>query len=128
MVESSQPQAAESMSPRQLKEASQGACSSLALCTSVIRVLCQALELTASLVHQVLAAIAGYCCYPLQCDRWCMETHLNSAGGPVPQYQIMIFIFPAFTLSPFSSIAPFQVKSLLTHSLSDSKMIKRSSA
>ena len=45
---------------------------------------------------------------------------------PIPQ--IMIFIFAAFTLSPFSSIASFQVKSLLTHSLGDSVMIIRSSA
>ena len=41
----------------------------------------------------------------------------------------MIFVFPAFTLSPFSSIASFQVKSrLLTHSSSNSAMIIRSSA
>ena len=35
-----------------------GMCSSLAQCTPVIRVLCQALELTAFLVHAVLAAVA----------------------------------------------------------------------
>ena len=35
----------------------QGACSSLALCTSVVRVLCQALEPTAFLVQPVLAAV-----------------------------------------------------------------------
>ena len=41
----------------------------------------------------------------------------------------MIFVFPAFTLSPFFSIASFQVRSLLTcHSSSDSVMIIRSSA
>ena len=34
-----------------------------------------------------------------------------------PEPQIMIFVFPAFTLSPFFSIAFFQVKSLLTHSI-----------
>ena len=22
------------------------------------------------------------CCCPIECHRWCMETHLNSAGGP----------------------------------------------
>ena len=44
---------------------------------------------------------------------------------PIPQ--IMIFVFPAFTLSPFSSIASFQVKSLLTHSLSDSACLKQPS-
>ena len=64
------PLVAESMSPRQPKEATtssfsgplwsaiQGACSSLAPCISIIRVLCQALEPTAFLVHPVLAAIA----------------------------------------------------------------------
>ena len=47
-------------------------------------------------------------------------------SSPVPQ--IMIFAFPAFTLSLFFSIASFQVKSLLTHSSSDSAVITRSSA
>ena len=51
---------------------------------------------------------------------------LCKRSRPVPQ--IMIFVFPAFTLSPFSSIASFQVKSLLTQSLSDSAMITWSSA
>ena len=41
-----------------LWSAIQGACSSLAQCTSVIRVLCQALEPIAFLVHPVLGAIA----------------------------------------------------------------------
>ena len=45
-----------------------------------------------------------------------------------PVLQVMIFVFPAFTFSPFFSIASFQVKSLLTHSSSDSVMITRSSA
>ena len=66
MVESSQPPAAEGMSSGEQKEATtfplwsaiQGACSSLAPCTYVIRVLCQALEPTAFLVHPVLAADA----------------------------------------------------------------------
>ena len=40
----------------------------------------------------------------------------------------MIFVFPAFTLIPFSSIASFQVKSLQTHYSSDSTIITRSSA
>ena len=47
-------------------------------------------------------------------------------SSPVPQ--IIIFVFPAFTLSPFFSIASFHVKSLLTHSSSGSAMITRSSA
>ena len=29
------------------------------------------------------------CCCPLQCDRRCMETRMNSAGGPVPYCAIM---------------------------------------
>ena len=41
-----------------LWSAFQGACSSLALCTSVVRVLCQVLEPTAFLMHPVLAAVA----------------------------------------------------------------------
>ena len=41
-----------------LWSAIQGACSSLAPCTSIVRVLFQALEPTAFLVHSVLAAIA----------------------------------------------------------------------
>ena len=48
-------------------------------------------------------------------------------GRPRPVPQIMIFVFPAFTLSPFSSIASFQVKSLLKF-FDDSAMISRSSA
>ena len=36
----------------------QGTCSSLAQCTSVVRVFCQALKPTAFLVHPMLAAIA----------------------------------------------------------------------
>ena len=69
VVESSQPPAAESMSPSYhlklftsnldlLWSAIQGACSSLAPCTSVVRVFFQALEPTAFLVHLVLATIA----------------------------------------------------------------------
>ena len=41
-----------------LQSAVQGACSSLAPCTSVIRVVCQALQPTAFIVHQVRAAVA----------------------------------------------------------------------
>ena len=72
VIESSQPSAAENMSPRQQEKATisssigwthlwsavQAACSSPALCTSVIRVLCQALDLSAFLVHSVLATVS----------------------------------------------------------------------
>ena len=51
---------------------------------------------------------------------------LCKRSSPIPQ--IMIFVFPAFTLRPFFSIAIFHVKSLLTHSSSESAMITRSSA
>ena len=60
------------------------------------------------------------CCCPLQCDRRRIETRLNSAGGPGPCHRSWS--------SSFSSIASLQVKSLLTHSSSDSAMITRSSA
>ena len=111
-----------------LWSAIQGACSSLALCTSVVRVFFQALEPTAFLVHPVLAAIAEDVLLPTPVRQM---AHGNSPelcrrSSPVPQ--IMIFVFPAFTLSPFFSIASFQVRSLQTHSSSDSAMITRSSA
>ena len=60
------------------------ACSSLASCTSVVRVLCLVLEPTAFLVHPVLAAIAEDAVAAHLCDRRRMETCLNSAGGPGP--------------------------------------------
>ena len=68
------------------------------------------------------------CCCPTSV---CQTAHGNSPelcrrSRLVPQ--IMTFVFPAFTVSPSSSIAFFQVKSLLTHSSSDSAMITRSSA
>ena len=77
----------------------QGACSFLALCTSVIRVLCQALDPIAFLVHPVLAAIAEDS-VPAQSSAtdstWNSSEHCRRSR-PVPQ--IMIFVFPAFTLS-----------------------------
>ena len=41
---------------------------------------------------------------------------------------IVTFVFPAFTLNPFFSMASFHNKSLLTHSSRESAMITRSSA
>ena len=92
----------------------------------VIRVLCQALEPNAFLVHPVFTvfaedAVAAHSsvtnsAWELVCKR----------SRPVPQ--IMIFVFSAFTLSPFSFIASFQFKSFPTHSSSNSAMITRSSA
>ena len=91
------------------------------------QVLFQALEPTAFLVHLVLAAIAE--------DAVAAHSSATAHGNSPelcrrssPILQIMMFVFPAFTLSPFFSIASFQVKSLLTHSSSDSAMITRSSA
>ena len=94
--------------------------------TSSVRVFFQVLEPTALLVHPVLAAIAedAVAAHSSATDgAWKLACRRSS---PVPQ--IIIFVFPAFTLSPFFSIASFHVKSLLTHSSSDSAMITRSSA
>ena len=66
------------------------------------------------------------CCCTLQCHKRCMEMpELCRRSRPMPR--VMSFIFPAFSLSPFSSIASFQVKSLLTLSSSNSAMIAWSS-
>ena len=111
-----------------LWSAFQGACSSLASCTSVIRVLCQESEPTAFGVHPVFAAIAEdvVAAHSSATDgAWKLAWALQEVQ-PVPQ--TMIFVFSAFTLNPFSAIASFQVKSLLTHSSSDSVMITRSLA
>ena len=119
------PQACQSDLDFLLWSAIQGTCSSLAPCTSIVRVLFQALEPTAFLVHPVLAAIAedAVAAHSSATDSaWKLACRRSS---PIPQ--IMIFVFPAFTLSPFFSIASFQVKSLLTHSSSDSAVITRSS-
>ena len=51
---------------------------------------------------------------------------LCKRSRPVPQ--IMTSVFPAFTLNPFFSMASFHIKSLLTHSSSESAMMTRSSA
>ena len=51
---------------------------------------------------------------------------LCKRSRPVPQ--IMTFVFPAFTLNPFFSMASFHIKSLLTHSYRESAMMTRSSA
>ena len=69
------------------------------------------------------------CCCLLLYDGQRMGICMNSARGqglPVPQ--IMTFVFPVFTLNPFFSMASFHIKSLLTHSSSESAMMKRSSA
>ena len=142
VVESSKPLAAESMPPRQQKEAttsslsgstwtplygllSKGLCISVAPCKSVIRVLWQVLEPTAFLMHPVLAAIAEDAVAPVQQMAHGNLSELCRRSRPLPQ--IMVFVFPVFTLSPFSSIASFQVKGLLTHSSNDSAMITMSS-
>ena len=46
----------------------------------------------------------------------------------MPVLQIMTFVFPAFSLSPFSFMSSFHIKSLQTHSSSESAMMTRSSA
>ena len=45
-----------------------------------------------------------------------------------PVTQILTFVFPAFTLNPFFSMASFHIKSLLTHFSRKSAMMTRSSA
>ena len=65
--------------------------------------LCRALEPTAFHVHPVLAAIAEDA-VAAQCDRMAHGNlpELCKRSRPVPQ--IMILVFPAFTLCPFSFI------------------------
>ena len=63
------------------------------------------------------------CCCPLQCNRRCMETRLNSE-----LYHRSWSLSFLHLLCPFFSIASFHIKSLLTHSSSDSAIITRSSA
>ena len=77
----------------------QGACSSLALRTSVIRVLCQALDPTAFLVHPVLAAIAeeSVPAHSSATDSTWTSSELCRRPRPVPQ--IIIFVFLALTQS-----------------------------
>ena len=58
----------------------------------------------------VCSHCSGYCCCLLLYDRHRMGTHRFS-----PLLQIMRFVSPVFTLNPFSSMASFNIKSLLTH-------------
>ena len=81
----------------------QEACSSLAPCTSVVRVFFERLS--------PLHFLCSQCLQPLQ--KMLLPTPVRNSpelcrrSSPAPQ--IMIFVFPAFTLSPFSYIASFQV-------------------
>ena len=79
------------------------------------------------------------CCCPLQCDKQCIGTRLNSAGDPVPYHKswslsflhLLSALSPPFLLSrskAFWHIPPSHssVKSLLTHSSNnDNKVIYR---
>ena len=94
--------------------------------SSVIRVHCQVLEHTTFLLHAVLALIAEMLLLPTPVPQTAHGNSHDLSHDPVPQN--MIAVFAAFTLSPFFSIASFLVKSILTHSSSDSAMITRSSA
>ena len=100
---------------------------SLAPCTSVIRVLCQVLESTAFLT-QCLQPLQNMLLLPTPVRQTAHGNSPELCRRPRPMSQIMIFVFPAFTLSPFSSNTSFQVKSHLTHSSSNSAMITRSYA
>ena len=108
-----------------LWSAVQGACSSLALWTSVIRFLCQAIESSAFLVHPVLAAVSEYADATHSSATEHILTWLNSAEGP-GLWKRCWSLSLLHLLSLFSSIASFQVKSLLTHSSNDSAMIPSS--
>ena len=143
MVESSQPSAAESMSPREQKEAT-----TYSLSDSTWTLLCglpsKGHAVTWHHVHLISVSFAKrlsqqhfLCtqCLQLLQKMLLLPTPVRQMAdgnspelcrdpGPIPQ--IMIFVFPAFTVSSFSSIASFQVKSLLTHSLSDSAMTRSS--
>ena len=94
------PQAVRSDLDFLLWSAIQGACSSPAPCTSVVRVFCQALEPTAFLVHPVQPMQKMLLLpTPVQQTAHGNSPELCRRSSPVPQ--IMIFVFPAFTLSPF---------------------------
>ena len=47
------------------------------------------------------------CCCPLQCNRWCIETCLNSAGGPDPYHRLwsLSFLHLLSVLSPPSLLS-----------------------
>ena len=87
---------------------------------------CNQGPLSSALAHCTSYAPSAYslcrrcCCCPLQCDRqynYGNSPELCRRSSPVPQ--IMIFVFPAFTLSPFSSIASFHLKSLSAYPTTD---------
>ena len=134
MVESSQPSAAESMSSREQKEAS-----TYSLSDSTWTLLCglpsKGHAVTWHHVHLISVSFAKrlsqqhFLCTQclqllqkmllllLQCNRWLMETRLNSAGvrdrstdHELPLSCIYLVLSPPLLLP---------VKSLLTHSLSD---------
>ena len=79
-------------------------------------------------MHTKFAAIAVDAVVAYSCttySAWVLP-ELCKRSRPVPQ--IMTFVFPAFTLNPFFSMASFHIKSLLTHSSRESAMMTRSSA
>ena len=83
--------------------------------------------------HCISCAASAYthcrrcCCCPLQCDRRRMEARLNSAGVQSRTADHYICLSCIYSQS-FLLHCSFHVKSLLTHSSSDSAMITRSSA
>ena len=110
----------------------QGVCSSLTLCTLVIRVLCQVLEPTAFLVHPVLEPLQKMLLLPTQVRQTAHGNSSELCRRTRPYHRSKTFLHLLLILSPSlllsKSSASFQVKSLLTHSSSKSAMITRSSA
>ena len=80
-------------------------------------------------MHPKFAAIAVDAVFAYSCttdSAWVFAWTLHEVQAcTVPQ--IMTFVFPAFTLNPFFSMASFHIKSLLTHSSRESAMMTRSS-
>ena len=60
-----------------------GPCSSLASCTSNQGPLSSAWAHCIFCAPSTCSFCRRCCCCPLQCDRWCMEIRLNSAGGQI---------------------------------------------
>ena len=110
-----------------LWSAVQGACSFLAPCTTVIRVLCQVLEPIAFLVHPVLQPLQdAVAAHSSATDgAWKLTWTLQEVQACTTDHDLHLSCIYS---SPFSFIAFFKVKSLLTYSSSNSAMITRSLA
>ena len=142
--ENSQSLATEIMSPRQQKEATTSSfsgptwttlfgLSSKGMQLTVTMYICNQGPFSSTSAHCISCAPSACnrcrrcCCCPLQCDGRRMGT-LQEVQDRTTDHDLRLFCIYSHIVSPFSSIASFKVKSLLTHSSSDSTMITRSSA